>query len=154
MHIIVAFDDLLLFKWMPLCALQCGMDTTILYGPPAATLEVLLDDPGEHDFACMRRLLNGLSGEQAVTVPAGLPYSIASLLAHMNSNVQYNLKLIQSDDPASFKNPYENWPAVEAQEWSDLVAEFLAGMEALKRLAQEEELSRTLFAATGGEPVT
>lgn len=128
------------------------MDTAILYGPPAATLELLLDDPDEHDFASMRRLLGGLSGEQAVTVPAGLPYSIASLLAHMNSNVRYNLELIQSDDPASFKNPYENWPAVEADAWPDLVAEFVAGMDALKRLTRDEDLSRTLFAADGGEP--
>lgn len=59
------------------------MDTTILYGPPAATLEVLLDDTGEHDFTSMRRLLNGLSGEQAVTAPNGLPYSVASVLAHI-----------------------------------------------------------------------
>lgn len=133
-------------------ALQCSMDTAILYGPPAATLEVLLDDPGEHDFASMRRLLGGLSSEQAVTVPTGLPYSIASLLVHMNSNVQYNLELIQSDGPASFKNPYENWPAVEANTWPNLVAEFFAGMDALKRLAWDEELSRTLFTANEGEP--
>ena len=128
------------------------MDTTILYGPPAATLEVLLDDPGEHDFASMRSLLGGLSGEQAVTVPTGLPYSIASLLAHMNNNVQYNLKLIENNDPLSFKNPYENWPAVEADAWPDLVTEFLAGMDDLKRLAREQELDRALFAANGGEP--
>ncbi len=133
--------------------LQCGMDSNTLYGPPSATLEILLDDPDEHDFASMQRLLDGLSGEQAVTTPHGLPYSIAAILAHMNSNVQFNLDLIRSDNPVNFANPYENWPTVSVDEWPSLVQAFLSGMAELKRIAQEgEELERTLFPAMNEEP--
>ena len=123
-----------------------------LFGPPSATLEVLLDDPAEHDFASAERLLSGLSGEQAVTVPPGLPYSIAAILAHMNANVRFNLDLIRSPDPATFKNPYENWPNVSSETWPELVAEFLAGMAELGRVAREEALNRVLYPNTGTEP--
>lgn len=109
-----------------------------LYGPPRATLEVLLDDPNEHDFASAERLLSGLSGEQAVTVPPGLPYSIAAILAHMNANVQFNLALIRSPDPSTFKNPYENWPTVTSEMWPELVAEFLSGIAELRRVPKKK----------------
>lgn len=123
-----------------------------LYGPPRATVDVLLDDPDEHDFASAERLLGGISAEQAVAVLPGLPYSIASILAHMNANVGFNLALIRSPNPATFKNSYENWPVVTSEMWPELVAEFLAGIAELKSMAQEEELNRVLFPNTGTEP--
>lgn len=129
------------------------MKSDTLYGPPAATLAILLDDPEEHDFASTQRLLDDLSAEQAVTAPRGLPYSIAAILAHMNSNVQFNLDLIHSDDPLSFKNPYENWPTVSADEWPNLVRTFLGNIAELKRIAQQSnDLERTLFPATDNDP--
>ncbi len=127
------------------------MADSILFGPPLATLELLLDDPAEHDFASAERLLRGLSGEQAVTVPPGLPYSIAAILAHMNANVQFNLDLIRSPDPVTFKNPYKNWPTVTSKMWPELVAEFLAGTTELGRVAREE-LGRILYPSVGEEP--
>lgn len=129
------------------------MNSDTLYGPPAATLALLLDDPEEHDFASTQRLLNGLTAEQAVTAPLGLPYSIAAILAHMNSNVQFNLDLIRSDNPLSFENPYKNWPTVIADEWPNLVRTFLDSIAELKRIAQRSsELERTLFPATDKDP--
>lgn len=63
------------------------MNQDVLYGPPPTTLSLLLDDPAEHDFAAARRLLAGLSGEEALTAPHGLPYAIGEIVAHMNRNV-------------------------------------------------------------------
>lgn len=128
------------------------MTETTLFGPPSATLEVLLDDPAEHDFASAERLLAGLSGEEATTVPPGLPYSVAGILAHMNANVQFNLGLIRSPDPATFKNPYKDWPTVSSEGWPELVREFLDGIAELKRMAGAENLNRVLYPAAGEEP--
>ena len=128
------------------------MADAILFGPPLATLEVLLGDPAEHDFASAERLLRDLSGEQAVTVPPGLPYSVAAILAHMNANVQFNLDLIRSPDPVTFKKTHENWPTVTSKTWPELVAEFLAGITELGRVAGEEELGRILYPSVGEEP--
>ena len=60
----------------------------ILFGPPAATLAILLDDPDEHDFPSVARILTGLTPALALAVPPGLPYSIARIVAHMNSNMK------------------------------------------------------------------
>lgn len=128
------------------------MNKTTLFGPPPATLTVLLDDPAEQDFASAERLLRGLSGEQATTTPPGLPYSVAAVLAHMNANVWFNLELARSSDPATFKNPYENWPTVSSEGWTELVEEFLTGIAELKRIVTEEDLNRVLYCATGEEP--
>ncbi len=62
----------------------------------------------------------------------------------MNSNVQSNLDLIRSDNPLSFENPYENWPAVTTEAWLNLVRTFLDGIAELKRIAQQsDELENT-----------
>jgi hypothetical protein len=60
-----------------------------LHGPPAATLRRLLDDSDEHDFPSPRRVLDGLTANQAGTVPPGLLYSIARLVAHMLSRYSF-----------------------------------------------------------------
>lgn len=129
------------------------MKPKLLYGPPSATLEILLNDPAEHDFASVQRLLGGLSGEQAVTVPVGLPYSVAALLAHMTSNVRFNLELIRSADPAAFKNPYDTWPTVSAEAWPELVETFFASMSELEQVARDKDkLGRVLYPEAGDEP--
>lgn len=48
------------------------MRRTVLFGPPPATLEVLLDDPQEQDFPATARILRGLAPEQALALPPGL----------------------------------------------------------------------------------
>ncbi|MCA9835556.1 MAG: DinB family protein [Trueperaceae bacterium] len=125
---------------------------TVLYGPPAETLELLLDDPDNHEFASARDLLKNLSGEQAAQSVAGLPYTIAEILAHMNSNLYFNLELIASSSPETFVNPYENWPKVNVSDWSELVESFLSGLDRAKAMARESDLNRILFPATKAEP--
>ncbi len=38
----------------------------ILVGPPLSTLEILLDDPDEHDFPAAVHILRGLTAEKAL----------------------------------------------------------------------------------------
>lgn len=129
------------------------MNETILFGPPAATLAILLDDPDEHDFPSVARVLMGLTPAQAITVPPGLPYSIARIAAHMNSNMKNNLGLMRAPDPAAYEQTFENWPAVSAEDWPALVEEFLAGLQAVTQIAREaKDLERVLYPATGGQP--
>lgn len=120
-----------------------------LFGPPADTLQILLDDPQEHDFADMRRIIGGLSAQQALTKLEGWPYSIAELLAHLNANMQFNLELIRSTDPAGVPKP-DLWPQVE--NWQRLVEVFLQGMAELVQIAKRDNLEHVLFPATDTEP--
>jgi len=85
----------------------------------------MLDDPDEHDFPAAARIISGLTPEQAVTAPPGLPYSVAKILAHMHSNVRFNIGLIRASDPRTFKEKFVNWPEVPSQEWSGFVEAFL-----------------------------
>ncbi len=128
--------------------LNCGVNTSILLGPPPETLVLLLDDPAEHDFASAERLLKGITGEQATTAPLGLPYSVAAILAHMHANVRFNLDLARGQ-PAVFGEP---WPAVTAEAWPELVAAFLADIAELKRVARGGDLGQIVYPATETEP--
>lgn len=84
------------------------MGDRVLYGPPRATLEILLEDPEEHDFPSPERILQGLTLEHAITVPPGLPYSVANIVAHMHSNVNFNFGLIRAADPSTYSQQFEN----------------------------------------------
>ncbi len=67
------------------------MNERVLLGPPPETLTILLEDAEEHDFPSPVRMLAELTPEEAVTVPTGLPYSVADIVAHMNANMKFNL---------------------------------------------------------------
>lgn len=119
----------------------------LLYGPPSATLRLLLAVAGAE------RLLGGLTSQQATTVPPGLPHSTAGILGHMHANVMFNLGLIQSEDPGNFAAPTDLWPPISAGEWTPLVQAFLGGMAQLGEIAQEgRELERTLYPPTASAP--
>ncbi len=125
----------------------------ILFGPPPSTLEILLHDPDEHDFPAAVRMLRGLTPEKAVTVPPGVPYSIAQILAHMHANVRFNLGLIRAGDPARYASSFENWPAVSAEDWPCLMDDFLVDLRALGQIAREgTDLDRVPYPAAGGQP--
>ena len=128
------------------------MSANVLFGPPPATLEVLLEDPDEHDFPAATRILSGLTPAQAMLMPLGLPYSIAQVVAHMLANMKFNLELIEADEPARYRNPYEAWPPVQAEQWPALATEFLATLERLKQLAREHALERVVYPANSDEP--
>ncbi|HEX2863522.1 MAG TPA: DinB family protein [Deinococcales bacterium] len=124
------------------------MPEDLLFGPPAATLAALLDDPAGHDHASARRLLDGIPPERAATAPDGLPYSIAGLVAHANANLEFNRARIEGREAGE---PVR-WPPVEAAEWPALAETFLANLAALRRLAETADLNRVLDPPDGNEP--
>jgi hypothetical protein len=126
--------------------------TRVLFGPPAETLEVLLEDSEAHDFSAPERILRDLSPEQAVTVPPGLPYSVAKIVAHMHSNVKFNLGLIQAADPSTYRERFEDWPEVTTKDWPQLAGAFLADLRALTRIAREKDLDRIVIPAANDVP--
>ena len=128
------------------------MRDVILFGPPSAALQVLLDDRDGHDFPDVARVVGGLVPAQALTVLPGLPYSIARIVAHMLVNMRFNLGLIRAPDPAAYPVPAEHWPAVGADDWPALVDEFLSTLETLKQVAASGGLERVLYPMTGDEP--
>lgn len=130
------------------------MRETILLGPPPATLAILLDDPDAHDFPAVERILGGLTPEQATTVPHGfLSYSIARIVAHMDSNMKFNLGLIMSQDPSASDERFEEWPQVSVDGWPALRDEFFTHLQALTQVARDaQDLGRVLYSATDKEP--
>lgn len=129
------------------------MRETILLGPPPATLAILLDDPDAHDFPTVERILGGLAPEQATTTPRGFPYSIARIVAHMDSNMKFNLGLIRAQDPSAYDERFENWPQVSVDGWPTLLEQFFRQLQALTQVARDaRDLDRVLYTATDKEP--
>jgi len=125
----------------------------ILYGAPGATLEVLLDDSAEHDFACAAHVLDGLTGDIATYRPLGLSFSIAEIVAHLLENARYNLQLIGHPDPTQCQPPSSDWPIVRAENWDTLRQDYLNVLVELKQVAHTPALlEQVVFPATDDEP--
>jgi DinB superfamily len=120
----------------------------VLYGPPAATLSILIADELAHDFASPRSILEGISAVRATQEINCLPYTIAEVLAHANANLRFNLVLLRE----GLEAPLEDWPKVTQNEWEALKAEFLENLNALSSLAHQVDLARIVYPATGTEP--
>ena len=122
------------------------METNLLFGPPPATLERLLESS---EFASLERVLSGLTPAQAAAHWPGLPHSIAEIAAHLLSNLRFNLDLIEGRQPP----PRPGWPSVPEHAWPGLVSDVLAVHLQLQRCAQDPEiLARVIFPATDSEP--
>jgi hypothetical protein len=120
----------------------------ILYGPPANTLSLLINDEYAHDFASPRSILEGISAVQATQEINGLPYTIAEVLAHTNINLRFNLILLKD----GFETSQDNWPKVKSSDWEALKTEFLENLDTLSHLAYTLDLSTTVYPATKTEP--
>jgi hypothetical protein len=120
----------------------------ILYGPPADTLAVLISDDEAHDFANPKTILEDISARQAVQTIAGLPYTIAEVLAHTNANLKFNLLLLRD----GLEPHIESWPKVREDEWEALKKAFLEHLTTLAQLAHTLDLSEIVYPATESEP--
>jgi hypothetical protein len=120
----------------------------ILYGPPADTLSVLINDEHAHDFASPRSILEGISATQATQTIKGLPYTIAEVIAHANGNLKFNLILLRD----GLETSYESWPKVKPDEWEALRAGFLENLNTLSQLAQTLNLPTIVYPANETEP--
>jgi hypothetical protein len=122
--------------------------TKILYGPPADTLAVLINDDEAHDFASPKNILEDISARQAVQTINGLPYTIAEVLAHANANLMFNITLVRD----GLEQPRENWPKIREDEWEELKGEFLENLNTLAQLARTLDLTKIVYPATETEP--
>ncbi|AWN23122.1 DinB family protein [Deinococcus irradiatisoli] len=122
------------------------MHGDLLFGPPPDTLQRLL---APTEFAPLKRLLGGLSGEQATAHLPGAPHSIAEIAAHLLGNLRFNLDLIEGRAPET----RADWPGVSAAQWPELAQALLDVDEKLRGYASRPEvLERVIFPATAGEP--
>src|SRR5690348_16322251 len=130
-----------------------AIEGTMLYGASVSTLQVLLDDPAEHDFASANHILNDLSEETARTRPANLPYSIAEIVAHLISNARFNLALIDHPAPQTFEPPLSDWPEVHTGEWEAIRQDYFTVLQQLREAArQTDKLEQVVYPATSEEP--
>jgi DinB superfamily len=120
----------------------------ILYGPPAATLAILINDKDAHDFLDPEDILKGINSEQAATTFAGLPYTIAEILAHTNANLLFNIVLLRDRREVKL----EPWPKVDPNDWETLKAEFIDHLKILVQLSLQLDLDTIIYAETSTEP--
>lgn len=92
------------------------------------------------------RALDGLSAQQASTVPAGLPHSVADIVAHVQFWQRYLLGVFRGEDPDWVESAAESWPGGVAhtseeqdlEEWDALKFSLLRDMDSLATYAQDE----------------
>ncbi len=114
--------------------------------PGVYELEALLE--GRFEFAEPRIVLGGLSGEGALRPVPGLPYTIASLLGHMQWWQERRIDVALGDvEMASDYEPGKtDWPEVGVEGWPVLVEDFLSGLDRMRDLASDpERLKRIVF---------
>ena len=86
--------------------------------------------------------LDGLSAEQASHVPAGLPHSVADLVAHVAFWQDYLLGVFRGEDPAWVESAAEGWP--QMTDWDTLKRRFLDDLDALASYARDEAFMQGL----------
>src|SRR5690606_17245687 len=105
--------------------------------PSRAVLEMLLSE-SYGGFTPFVRALAGLEPEDAVLVPEGSPHSAADVLAHMVFWQQRFLSMVDGEKPVAVQHSSASWREVAAEEWPDLVATYLAGLQRYRSLAADE----------------
>ena len=80
---------------------------------------------GGQAYVGVEASLSDLSAEQAATRPAGLPHSVAELLAHTNWWLAWMLEVIETGRAAPYPaHAADTWPAATAADWEHLKSEF------------------------------
>lgn len=86
--------------------------------------------------------LDGLDAGQAFQVPAGLPHSVARVVAHVQFWQEHLLRLLAGEHPAAPAQAAGGWP--EPDEWEAVKAAFMRDAEALRERARNEEFAQAL----------
>lgn len=101
---------------------------------------------GEGGFHGPAVVLDGLSAEQALAKPNGLPHSIAEIVAHMCFWQEWFNHCAKSGFTGSPEHAAEGWPAVSADNWDVLREQYLASIEEAKRIvATSDSLQEPLL---------
>ena len=101
---------------------------------------------GEDEFTEPVHLLRDLTGEQATAKPAGVPESIAQILAHTQFWQHYNLEAIRGASPVHPADNDATWPeSVPEEQWQPMVSDFLSDLDEMIGLTEDDDgLSRTV----------
>ena len=100
------------------------MDAITAINPGRDVLAILYGGEWEHEDP--RKILGGITPELACREIAGLPYTIAGLLGHMNYWQDRRLELSQgmAELPEDFEFGVTDFPAVGPDAWEAQVAHF------------------------------
>ncbi|THF88820.1 DinB family protein [Deinococcus sp. KSM4-11] len=80
---------------------------------------------GGQAFVGVEASLSGLTDEQAATRPAGLPHSVAELVAHVNWWNRWMLDIIEMGTAQPYpKRAADTWPEMGAGDWGRVRTEF------------------------------
>ncbi|MGI4791205.1 MAG: DinB family protein [Janthinobacterium lividum] len=101
---------------------------------PEAVGELLT---GAGEFLTPQELLGDLTEAQAMAAPAGSLYSIGRIVAHMQFWQERGSARAQGQKPARPEHLDDTFPVLQAGEWDDLRASFLAGLELCAQAAAE-----------------
>lgn len=116
----------------------------LLESPPAGLLKEII--PGGGGFVGPDNLLEGLTPEQATTVPKGLPHSLAGIVAHAHFWQNWVYQIILGNTPQPVPNAKVGWPEVGPEGWEKLKGEFEEGLEAFLALTSKPQtLSQPLI---------
>ncbi|MEX2301926.1 MAG: DinB family protein [Bryobacterales bacterium] len=86
-------------------------------------------------FQTPAAVLDGLTEEQAMAKPHGLPHSIAEIVGHMGYWQDFFNGIAQQGFSGFPEHAEEGWPKIAAGEWDALRTRFLASVELTQRLA-------------------
>ena len=86
--------------------------------------------------------LDGLSAPQALEVPAGLPHSVARVVAHVQFWQDHLLRTVAGESPTAPPHAAGGWP--EPGEWESLKTAFVRDSGALRDLTRDEAFVQTL----------
>ena len=89
------------------------------------------------------RMLEDLSGDQAVRPPAPMMHSVAGLVAHMDFWQQWFLQRCRGVAVPMAARAADGWPDVTAAGWPTLVARFEEGLREVAALGGDAELLAT-----------
>lgn len=89
---------------------------------------------GEGGFHGPAIVLDGLSAEQALAKPSGLPHSIAEIVAHMCYWQDWFNACARNGFTGAPEHADEGWPAVSADGWDTLREHYLASIDEAKRI--------------------
>ncbi|MCB1187119.1 DinB family protein [bacterium] len=114
------------------------MADIISNSPSRRFLSTLYSGTWEHEHP--RRILAGISPEQACTQIDGLPYTIAGLLSHMCywQDRRVELSNGQAELPEGFQFGVTDFPAVGPDDWNGLVEHFHATLSELLATTERE----------------
>jgi uncharacterized damage-inducible protein DinB len=96
------------------------------------------------DFWPADDLTRDLSPEQATKIPEGCPYSIATQVGHMLCWQDRWIDQIQGQPVKDSVSDEEDFPVVKPEEWMDLRARLVTGIEMASGLATGLETDRTV----------